>query len=256
MNSFQQVVPEFQFQETTNANEADVAFDWDGNLAQGVGAQTIFTALYIDYNRAAVFWEKAYIKVRLHNWNGFYWESSSAIRQTLVHEVGHLCGLDDRYYTNPVTCNPNEVTMMDAMNSYLQGDVIHVTGGCDNVSAPTAKDHERIDKFWSVGAPLNLTATANGAIATWDWYDGAWAESDQLVQVFYNNGSGWTCYLNFFTDMGIGTETQYNPLQLEYSVDHRDYGVPGGWQCIGTMPGFAQFGTWGTWTCQSIYVNP
>lgn len=185
----------------------------------------------------------------------FTYAPTAGRKGLLAHEVGHVYGLHERYLDSlgQSGCNSSETTVMDDMHLNVLNQLVH----CDGLEAPAAADTDRVASFWSKGQMVDWTASANGSVGTWRWYDLGWAEHAQRLELWWWNGSSWQ-YADVYTDYydRIGVHRLTEDRQLSQSYNRSALGKPVGWYIVCGWPWFRSYGVWGTWTCGPyIYLN-
>lgn len=131
-----------------------------------------------------------YINVNNVNWppgsTPPTWTSTSK-KLTIVHELGHIYGLHERYHHTGFPCNGSESTIMDAAVINTSNVIDH----CDGISDPTTLDQTRISALYVSGSYNLQTASWNGSNLVASWKDRTW--SDWALNLEYRrwNGTSW-----------------------------------------------------------------
>lgn len=241
-------IPDLIWEEKQSEQDAHVVF-LDHDVPANFGPAAINMAWWVDDSyKNASYWLKAEIWL---DHDDYTWDSDDAKGQAMAHEIGHLYGLHDRYRTNPVACNPNDDTVMDAMT----GTGTTVTHQCDYQKGPTEDDVARVDAYYGEGNATDWTATVNGSVITYKWKDQSWAETWYNLQMFYWNGSSWVYFTQYndWEDEGLHKDfpNDLGNYYLQTTVDRTQYGAPAGWHCIGGWPYMVEYDVMGDWTSSS-----
>lgn len=157
-------------------------------------------------------------------------------RSVIAHEIGHHYGLDDRYFFKQTflgleaECNLYENTVMDTL---VPNDPNYP--GCPWRDTPTKLDISRVDMFWRGGTPLPnmetrgdlpILVNAVGPVATYRWFDMAWAEKDQLIVFQYLDPDppwGWIDFAQTSSPYWGGVHMYIEPRTVTMEIDVRNY---------------------------------
>ena len=238
-----------EWEEVAQQN-AYIQFGWYALPGTLAGATSYSDYCYAE-DEGADYWTEAFVLLD----NVDYDWTDVGTDFALAHELGHVYGLAERYYTDPISCNPDEDTVMQAAE-VVNGTVVGCMSG-DDLETPSAEDQERVNEFWSEGHMTFLTPVLNGSDITWTWKDYVWAEQRQDVQMFHSSESGWVYYYGEYWMDDIGVHNEYNDRTIEWVMDPSDYGYEGPtgvWHCLCGYPYFEEADEHGSWTCESIYV--
>ncbi len=175
----------------------------------------------------------------------YYLFSSQEDRvEILLHEMGHAYGLHERYQINYTdtppsfkNCNPNESTVMDGTN-------------CDNLSAPTVLDIERVDMFWGKGWPgapsmgydvagAALSGNTSDMFQVRDmgggnirvlWGDYAWGQTSYTLWIEELRNGTWTFISSqYWVDDDVGAHStmagypQVDMRLMQFDYDGQDH---------------------------------
>ena len=137
--------------------------------------------------REARYWTKAKICIN----NNVEWDNDDAKISALVHEFGHLYGLDDRYLHKPPTPSPTPTTYCNDEEKTIM-DTYKTNGGthCDDIVAPERLDIERVHLAYRDGVLSNMSAvrTPNSEgedTIQFTWNDEAWGEIGHEVRFYF-----------------------------------------------------------------------
>ena len=176
---------------------------------------------YNDPDRKASYWQKAWINI-----NKDKVPTSGPLTQfAILHEMGHHYGLYERYSDGQdmlgfqgAACNQFERTVMNLLDT---------VNGCPLLDAPTNLDKQRVNAFWSGGAPLRndlpILANGDGYVATYRWQDMAWAELYHLIAFYYLDGSQWVYFTETNYPYSVGVHLYTEPRTMGWILDRRDF---------------------------------
>lgn len=171
----------------------------------------------------------------------------------LAHELGHVYGLHERYIhqdNGGVTCNSNEVTVMDA-------------AGCDGwLEGPASLDVNRVNNFWSQGFLYYLDINPVNGRAEASWYDFAWGDwSNDLAWFWWDAATSSWRWVGAWDEMlnNIGFHYGYvedPPRHLTQLLDRSKFpNAPvNKWYTFCGNPWFASYQTAGDWDCTQFMV--
>jgi hypothetical protein len=181
-------MPNQKWTKVTDVARADVKFR-ESSTACGSNVRgcVFIDTIYNDTTRNAY-----YVK----SWT-VYQNSSLATNLTLVHELGHVIGLHERYIDDGSqpkgTCNNSEVTIMDRTD-------------CDPITGPQSIDITRAKNAYEWGQTTNQSVSVSGSQATLTWQDRAAGEYEHEVFVYWwDSASGvWSHVSTVYHQIGIG----------------------------------------------------
>jgi len=225
---------------------------------------------YDDEWRWASFWNKAEVGVDLLNFN---WASWDVVTSAVAHEIGHLYGLHDRYYTwqpeqgvpDPLIqsiCNPDEETIMDTAIWWQDPQTLlwWITGHCDGLFGPAEQDVGNVSSYWREGEVDDLEAEVWGSpsILTIRFRDRGWTECHAFLQYFYLDGDEWICYENLCWSPDMGLHEDYPDGMGDWTMLRNNFpenfGAANAWNCCMGAVYFKQWDLAGPWSYIMAYV--
>lgn len=177
-----------------------------------------------------------------------YTYASTAARTTVYsHELGHLAGLDERYYSD-FGCNPSENSAMDALQTL---DYVVYTGCDGQAVGPKPIDTSRANAFYTVWqAPALVSSWASGSQMTVEWVDKNWLEQYYPHNIYrWDSGSmSWIAVHTIWVNSGVGPGDYVSPGALQLNWVRWHYNQPPGTYLDCIQVNAYLYGTQG-WIC-------
>ena len=260
---WEEKVPDLEWTEAASVLTANVLVSYGDCVKDSLGSFTV-TFPHTDRDRGANFWRAANICLD----EDANWRNDNYKISTLMHELGHAYGLNDRY-THVGTCNPDELTIMDGGSAS--------SGPCDPTPEPYPLDVKRVEELFKNGTLSDFAATKEGDTGVFTWKDNAWGE--RYHEVVYMYKLDWTAHpgewevfatSTYSADTGSHKDIAPDPVTGERTVyvfkgtvslrTHWDRNptvvLPdkSAYMACG-RPFFQQFNTYGPQSCAEIIVD-
>jgi len=129
-----------------------------------------------------------------------YYTSSGGLIQNIMHEFGHVAGLNEQYHNwwwLDTVCNTGYTSIMDGFYVSSDSPTTQIVSPCDPMSTPNSSDKGMWNSYHTGGRYLPYSYVvygdpANLGKAATSWYDYAWSDY-QMQATWWRCGSSSTC---------------------------------------------------------------